>query len=211
MISYRAATLRVYPRVGGGNLSRLGLAISICGLSPRGRGKRAHAVHIHNYRRSIPAWAGETDTTSAGKRTQPVYPRVGGGNTGARIPGELAEGLSPRGRGKRRYRYSKGFQRGSIPAWAGETMRAPVPSCSKPVYPRVGGGNPSSCSARWRYRGLSPRGRGKRLLFLLALLQLGSIPAWAGETSSRCPLGTAFRVYPRVGGGNCIAFYTPFL
>ena len=31
-----------------------------------------------------------------------------------------------------------------------------------------------------------------------------SIPAWAGETIRRCTNGRAARVYPRVGGGNCL-------
>ena len=50
--------------------------------------------------------------------------------------------------------------------------------------------------------GLSPRGRGKLRPKSLNQFKVGSIPAWAGETSvcrqSRANAG----VYPRVGGGN---------
>ena len=55
------------------------------------------------------------------------------------------------------------------------------------VYPRVGGGNaPVSCQAI-SWRGLSPRGRGKRLGRLRIVAIGGSIPAWAGETPAPFP------------------------
>ena len=70
----------VYPRVGGGNrLARKGTRPHH-GLSPRGRGKRTREPPPRAFRRSIPAWAGETKGythLSGGGR---VYPRVGGGN-----------------------------------------------------------------------------------------------------------------------------------
>ena len=50
-----------------------------------------------------------------------VYPRVGGGNTMTMKPRPQPCGLSPRGRGKHLVVVHKGEDRGSIPAWAGET------------------------------------------------------------------------------------------
>ncbi len=74
-------TYQVYPRVGGGNDSRLMPNIGQRGLSPRGRGKRARP-HPHTaWGRSIPAWAGETGAMQTPPNDYTVYPRVGGGNS----------------------------------------------------------------------------------------------------------------------------------
>ena len=94
--------LGVYPRVGGGNGIILLSLAPVEGLSPRGRGKRAfldaHGAPVG----SIPAWAGETLTFSAGLDSTVVYPRVGGGNPDFQCGPGFYCGLSPRGRGKLR-------------------------------------------------------------------------------------------------------------
>ena len=51
---------QVYPRVGGGNRERRRHICRAAGLSPRGRGKLRQKAQPFRYRRSIPAWAGET-------------------------------------------------------------------------------------------------------------------------------------------------------
>ena len=71
---------RVYPRVGGGNSADAGRSRPPRGLSPRGRGKHHHFPPADKAKRSIPAWAGETDVDTSGTRGNAVYPRVGGGN-----------------------------------------------------------------------------------------------------------------------------------
>ena len=79
-INAPAPTVKVYPRVGGGNVMVRSLGFSAAGLSPRGRGKPAQGQQAGQGKRSIPAWAGET---LPGLRWHPhlaVYPRVGGGN-----------------------------------------------------------------------------------------------------------------------------------
>ena len=72
---------QVYPRVGGGNGVGVGLFPPAAGLSPRGRGKPASDSSSRVWRRSIPAWAGETLSTLIRNPPCPVYPRVGGGNS----------------------------------------------------------------------------------------------------------------------------------
>ncbi len=90
---------------------------------------------------------------------------------------------------------------GSIPAWAGE----PPFGVSLKVYPRVGGGTFGSGQFMLPAKGLSPRGRGNRPFALRRLYLRGSIPAWAGEPQG-LPTTRAMRwVYPRVGGGTCLA------
>ena len=96
---------------------------------------------------------------------------------------------------------------GSIPACAGEALASRPAVNHAKVYPRVCGGS-ASASLAWRsMAGLSPRVRGKRLIWRCWRTLVRSIPACAGEASpvvggiSRAP------VYPRVcGGSSYIAF-----
>ncbi len=136
-----AAPLQVYPRVGGGNVGVCPLQRRALGLSPRGRGKPLAAAHGAGSKRSIPAWAGETSTTSVSKISVKVYPRVGGGNHTERTTDMLFHGLSPRGRGKHVQIYERDAVERSIPAWAGETWDKGAAGLTSAVYPRVGGGN----------------------------------------------------------------------
>ena len=127
---------------------------------------------------------------------------MGGGNIALLAAQTPLLGLSPRGRGKRRGVNRRRPRRGSIPAWAGETVPRDGTSRTSRVYPRVGGGNRSSTRLLAAVRGLSPRGRGKRLAGYDRQVQAGSIPAWAGETAFAGHSPSAREVYPRVGGGN---------
>ena len=69
------------------------------------------------------------------------------------------------------------------------------------VYPRVGGGAVAAPSLIVGASGLSPRGRGSQLPDGTATIELGSIPAWAGEPGWIALMIVKRRVYPRVGGG----------
>ncbi len=157
---------RVYPRVGGGNRPSPFPQESYGGLSPRGRGKPLRDGTTSRPSRSIPAWAGETQPQVAEKHSVGVYPRVGGGNDCRLGHTDDARGLSPRGRGKLGQRETGHPGKGSIPAWAGETARKWWPMPSSKVYPRVGGGNSAGNRKIGFVKGLSPRGRGKRLRWL---------------------------------------------
>ena len=156
------------------------------------------------YRRSIPAWAGETHCVRDNCRIARVYPRVGGGNRQPKTSTKLRHGLSPRGRGKPDAYARPRLSRRSIPAWAGETSRGRAYSSVYTVYPRVGGGNRLLRSHKPFNKGLSPRGRGKRARRWRSRPCLRSIPAWAGETRGSVCCKRLATVYPRVGGGNSI-------
>ena len=75
---------KVYPRVGGGNVTAVQDSPTCSGLSPRGRGKLRWSLSILPKVRSIPAWAGETSPPSRTAQPAQVYPRVGGGNCAGR-------------------------------------------------------------------------------------------------------------------------------
>ena len=93
------------------------------------------------YKRSIPAWAGETAASGISQSSKKVYPRVGGGNFSCGLGAKMAKGLSPRGRGKLRRYMRLEIRFRSIPAWAGETGAERPHHIHAEVYPRVGGGN----------------------------------------------------------------------
>ena len=174
----------VYPRVGGGNSFTLVRVDPVGGLSPRGRGKLTLCIRQSIHTRSIPAWAGETQTPMRPNPADTVYPRVGGGNGAAKEIPQNRSGLSPRGRGKPMPNTLSSSTARSIPAWAGETRQRSLYRQSIRVYPRVGGGNRAYTACVERKGGLSPRGRGKRLAPFVDSAVLGSIPAWAGETET---------------------------
>ena len=195
--------------MGGGNSPLSAMRCPGRGLSPRGRGKLRSAGALGNRVGSIPAWAGETVRRSGVQRPRVVYPRVGGGNSplsAMRCPGR---GLSPRGRGKLRSAGALGNRVGSIPAWAGETVRRSGVQRPRVVYPRVGGGNGLQAVILVILEGLSPRGRGKLAELADCNLKDRSIPAWAGETPKHPGRPGPPTVYPRVGGGNWPAFIGP--
>ena len=75
----------------------------------------------------------------------------------------------------------------------------------------MGGGTFSSITAKGDPEGLSPRGRGNLLLYVVRVFIEGSIPAWAGEPLSWAREYGTSGVYPRVGGGTDVLGRTHFL
>ena len=90
---------------------------------------------------------------------------------------------------------------GSIPAHAGEPLpRLRATTCSW-VYPRPRGGTSASASSRATWSGLSPPTRGSRYRTLNVKRHRRSIPAHAGEPTSRSDIPPMWGVYPRPRGG----------
>ncbi len=188
--------------MGGGGVRYEPNTSTRLGRSPRGRGRLTKRNPRDARQRSIPAWAGETHAGRSSKANSVVDPRVGGGDRPRPLRLHPPEGRSPRGRGRRRSARSRRPQRGSIPAWAGET-RGNIPSQRDcPVDPRVGGGDASRLDKAHYTAGRSPRGRGRPRRRQGRRLGGRSIPAWAGETWM-VDLGAGGNaVDPRVGGGD---------
>ena len=172
------------------------------GLSPRGRGNHRPNRAGGSLERSIPAWAGQPPSSRSASTTWKVYPRVGGA-TGYGLPWRLAtRGLSPRGRGNPRDAQLQIAAGGSIPAWAGQpySVVRTLTRCS--VYPRVGGATAAVRSSKALVAGLSPRGRGNPRQRPPRWESDRSIPAWAGQPSTRSDKSRCVAVYPRVGGAT---------
>ena len=193
---------RVYPRVGGGTVSCSLLPRPADGLSPRGRGNLQHLFNPFNVAGSIPAWAGEPTECAQRRAGRKVYPRVGGGTDDIIKINMPRTGLSPRGRGNPVALVPKMVRGGSIPAWAGEPELGQSGSSSRRVYPRVGGGTNLCNKMGGPPMGLSPRGRGNRMIRAGAGRGPRSIPAWAGEPYRTGRDTSVPKVYPRVGGGT---------
>ena len=73
------------------------------------------------------------------------------------------------------------FNRGSIPACAGEPERGHGENDPSEVYPRVCGGTPNRTGGTLRLTGLSPRVRGNQAFPQRFAIYYRSIPACAGE------------------------------
>ena len=193
---------RVYPRERGGDPHDASSVFDEQGLSPRTRGRRCADRRSAMSGGSIPANAGETpaaDSTSAARR---VYPRERGGDNLVGPIGDIAQGLSPRTRGRRPQGEAAHGRLGSIPANAGETSPVGATASLSRVYPRERGGDSSAPATARRRGGLSPRTRGRPADAPHPGLPAGSIPANAGETAAADLVALAFRVYPRERGGD---------
>ena len=116
--------------------------------------------------------------------------------------GEGAEGPSPRVRGKPTRRRPPCRRPRSIPASAGETLLLPAGDGELRVHPRECGGNEPRLLGVGGQLGPSPRVRGKHQDRPGRGVWGGSIPASAGETTSRKPSALGRRVHPRECGGN---------
>ena len=91
-----------------------------------------------------------------------------------------------------------------IPAWAGNTSRAPCSGSPPPVHPRVGGEHRQLRPNILSLAGSSPRGRGTHECNDSGWCAGRFIPAWAGNTRvSAAPL-TPYPVHPRVGGEHTL-------
>ena len=73
-----------------------------------------------------------------------------------------------------------------------------------PVYPRVCGGTPAAQYSGNTAPRLSPRMRGNLHHQIVAAAPAASIPAYAGEPSTRANSAQEESVYPRVCGGTAV-------
>ena len=152
--------------------------------------------------RSIPACAGEPPSRVSLTCWTTVYPRVCGGTVSAVSSFSTLAGLSPRVRGNLEGHVGERHGVGSIPACAGEPVKALSWEHHEPVIPAVRG---TRCLMlrRQRCSGLSPRVRGNRVLEPAVYEARRSIPACAGEP----PLWSAAQLLglglsPRVRGNQ---------
>ena len=173
---------RAHPRVGGENRTAGRGVRGSTGSSPRGRGKHRSRPKGLALGGLIPAWAGKTIYAASLPPAHAAHPRVGGENGVIEAEGQLRQGSSPRGRGKRAGHGQESPAARLIPAWAGKTVSAPARYMWTAAHPRVGGENEFHGGLLSVLLGSSPRGRGKPRHTARGGWVPRLIPAWAGKT-----------------------------
>src|SRR5690606_17818111 len=112
----------VDPRVCGGDTADFSKVDAAYGRSPRMRGRPEETGRRRIRRGSIPAYAGETSFRARSKARLRVDPRVCGGDRSPMWRQTRQQGRSPRMRGRLAAKIEDTTARGSIPAYAGETL-----------------------------------------------------------------------------------------
>ena len=128
------------------------------------------------------------------------HPRVCGEH-GAWYSGHASlMGSSPRVRGTLQTSRRSGARPGIIPACAGNTDTSRPFSATRRDHPRVCGEHFRALHLPGTLRGSSPRVRGTQIDELLAVLDVGIIPACAGNTQTNGSWIREFGDHPRVCG-----------
>ena len=198
----KASTSRAYPRGCGGDFRSRESYPRSAGLSPRVRGRPLSRLVGRVRRGPIPAGAGETRARRLVHGRIWAYPRGCGGDVKENDGNGLAQGLSPRVRGRQAGEVVSQVALGPIPAGAGETVITSSTSKTTGAYPRGCGGDAFLSRGDSFERGLSPRVRGRQLAHGLSHPLLGPIPAGAGETFDHRASSARRRAYPRGCGGD---------
>ena len=193
---------RAHPRVCGENVVAAVAALVAAGSSPRVRGKRAVHVAPRQVDRLIPACAGKTAGAASPRRGRRAHPRVCGENWEPTGASPVADGSSPRVRGKPHRQRQPAHAAGLIPACAGKTPRPPGSTPARSAHPRVCGENVTLSDAEEGCCGSSPRVRGKLVVHDAHATLIRLIPACAGKTRPRTAWCGVFQAHPRVCGEN---------
>ena len=117
-------------------------------------------------------------------------------------PNFIADGSSPRVRGKLHVAGAHRAQPGLIPACAGKTPWRVGAHLLPPAHPRVCGENAGRGTQSSSTAGSSPRVRGKRAVLDGGLQDGGLIPACAGKTTTGVSNDDGSQAHPRVCGEN---------
>ena len=191
-----------HPRVCGENCPKLLAACGTIGTSPRMRGKRPCEGARSQGEGNIPAYAGKTHWAATRVWWSTEHPRVCGENDVTPAEQLLNCGTSPRMRGKLRNSCFSCLSTRNIPAYAGKTASATLPTDFPKEHPRVCGENAILRALLARLRGTSPRMRGKPMQKTEQAQAKGNIPAYAGKTACNFIAHCQTAEHPRVCGEN---------
>ena len=152
------------------------------------------------YRRFIPAGAGNTPKRPLATLSTTVYPRWRGEHPGLRDLLLRGSGLSPLARGTRTPATLNRTETRFIPAGAGNTYSCRLNLSYSAVYPRWRGEHMISCCHRMQRLGLSPLARGTLSPDPSPAIPIRFIPAGAGNTVVTAGSTPDNAVYPRWRG-----------
>ncbi len=193
-------SLPVHPRVCG---ERFGLTFSddsAGGSSPRVRGTRYSLRVGPDWRRFIPACAGNASIHARQSARCSVHPRVCGERNDTSTWTARHRGSSPRVRGTPRSGGRGEDVMRFIPACAGNASMNSSRNSISSVHPRVCGERRRTLSGSCNLLGSSPRVRGTLAAVLQKRLAIRFIPACAGNASQGSARLFISPVHPRVCG-----------
>ena len=174
--------------------------MGLSGPSPRARGIRSAGGAARPALRSIPASAGNPRLSSSFGRTAGVHPRERGESRSASGLSSCGAGPSPRARGIPLQRGERDGRIRSIPASAGNPGKERFEPRSLQVHPRERGESRTFRSLKAASEGPSPRARGIRGVRAQTGVELGSIPASAGNPGAGFFFWRRTGVHPRERG-----------
>ncbi len=148
----------------------------------------------------IPAYAGNTAVSSLARLSSWDHPRVCGEHQYGTVRFRHDAGSSPRMRGTLWHSRHSRHRTGIIPAYAGNTRQPCRRSAKCGDHPRVCGEHMTMATWFMPLPGSSPRMRGTHSFAWGTGVNVGIIPAYAGNTLALNPMEKDWRDHPRVCG-----------
>ena len=173
---------RDHPRMCGEHPSIIAPVTVFPGLSPHVRGTPFRVAEVDWQIGIIPACAGNTSHPNSTRRGVRDHPRMCGEHRTPRTSSALQSGSSPHVRGTRAVEHHEREPRGIIPACAGNTSPRAFSAPSGGDHPRMCGEHAKATIIRGDSKGSSPHVRGTLGRQLRLRVELGIIPACAGNT-----------------------------
>ncbi len=174
------------------------------GPSPLTRGNLATAQPVARCEGSIPAHAGQPGTPATSAGALRVHPRSRGATTDSVVGPKKRPGPSPLTRGNREAAQRRLRGPGSIPAHAGQPVGASNGAWTSRVHPRSRGATRRPHKRHFSFTGPSPLTRGNRDAGRAPVHRRGSIPAHAGQPTTRACARWPCRVHPRSRGATLL-------
>ena len=197
-----AGISQAHPRSRGENRLRALRSTLLEGSSPLTRGKLFNCPDIYAMARLIPAHAGKTILSPALNCAHRAHPRSRGENPSFSAMLSAVFGSSPLTRGKPVYSSHEDVETRLIPAHAGKTHTARLPTTFGAAHPRSRGENVIALGLVPARDGSSPLTRGKLSQREHGHLALRLIPAHAGKTGGAVLHAGAVPAHPRSRGEN---------
>ena len=189
-----------HPRVCGEHIKTPQSTKPEKGSSPRMRGTHDVPFSCTVGTGIIPAYAGNTNGIRAGLIPLGDHPRVCGEHFNAVRNATSPQGSSPRMRGTLGSVTDTIFDRGIIPAYAGNTSRTYFTGYLPWDHPRVCGEHSTKPEKSPAQQGSSPRMRGTRSRRFHPTVPRRIIPAYAGNTEVSGRVKSPPKDHPRVCG-----------
>ena len=178
----------------------LPLTLLLRGSPPRMRGKDLPCVFVIGPAGITPAYAGKRATSQATRSRSQDHPRVCGEKEKRRSGSAWSLGSPPRMRGKAQQLLPPLMQIGITPAYAGKRARRRTLRRGCKDHPRVCGEKRRRQGRRDGDPGSPPRMRGKGQVCLVAAVDDGITPAYAGKSCCWPPRRIPSGDHPRVCG-----------